>query len=264
MKFSMYFTVFCLFNLDYVKDPSGTQYWRNRIMSVAYEFPKLNFACGSFKAWAGVINEMGLNVPDNHSPLILIFDDDDYVMQAEFDPQGKAFTQFIQDFQAGNLKKHVKSEPEPARQGANIKLTGNNFNKYINGKTHAFIYFYTPWCAECKKLFPKWEIVANTFIKDKNTTIAQINAASNDLPSFLDVTEVPTFIFIPQDKLNYPVRYTGARETKKLIEFVNYEKSKFEYAFYDEIIDLHPKNNNLRHFMENTYKPKKQDVKDEL
>ena len=39
--------VVAYYAVDYVKNPKGTNYWRNRIIKVAKDFPKLNFAISS-------------------------------------------------------------------------------------------------------------------------------------------------------------------------------------------------------------------------
>merc|ERR1712176_22978 len=91
-------------------------------------------------------------------------------MSAEFDPKGEAFTQFLDDFQAGKIEKHVKSEAEPETQGANLVLTARNFPENIDGTKDAFVEFYAPWCGHCKSLAPKWEAMAEE-LKDNNNVV---------------------------------------------------------------------------------------------
>lgn len=212
--------VVSIFNVNYDLDPKGTQYWRNRVMKVAQNYPDLKFAVGAYESWGGLVNELGLNF--DKSPIVVLFKDagSKYVMNAEFDPKGVAFGQFLDDFQADKLTKHVKSEEEPASQGANLKLTANNFDTHVDGSKDAFIKFHAPWCGHCKSLAPKWEEMAAEFENDENVVIGEMDATANDVPPQFEVSGFPTMYWVPKGSLGNPVKYQQARETKDLVNYV--------------------------------------------
>lgn len=213
--------VVSIFNVDYQKDPKGTQYWRNRIMKVAKNYPKYNFGCASHESWTGLMNEMGLEF--KKSPVVILFDDQGskFVMENEFDPKGVALTQFLDNFKAGKLSKFIKSEAEPETQGANIKLTANNFATHVDGTKDAFIKFHAPWCGHCKSLAPKWEAMAEEFKDDDSVVIGEMDATANDVPAGFEVSGFPSLFWVPKGAIDQAVKYQEARETEALISFVN-------------------------------------------
>merc|ERR1719216_719818 len=66
--------VLCIYNVDYVRDPKGTQYWRNRVMKVAGKFEKVNFGVAAAEEWGGFVQQVGLDMPEK-APLCVGFDD---------------------------------------------------------------------------------------------------------------------------------------------------------------------------------------------
>lgn len=212
--------VIAIFNVDYERDAKGTQYWRNRVMKVAVNFPDMNFAVAGKDVWGGFLNELGVQI--SKAPIVVIFGDKGtkYLMTSEFDPKGEAFTQFLLDFNAGKVAKHTKSEAEPASQGANKKFTANNFESLVDGTKDAFIKFYAPWCGHCKTLAPKWEELAEKMESKDSLVIGDFDATANDVPPQFEVSGFPTMYWVPKGKLNAPVKYQSGREVKDFIAFV--------------------------------------------
>ena len=47
--------VMAYYQVDFVKDPKGTKYWRNRILKVAQDYPEFQFAAGARKDFEKLI-----------------------------------------------------------------------------------------------------------------------------------------------------------------------------------------------------------------
>ena len=92
------------YDVDYVKNVKGTNYWRNRVMKVAKNFPNLNFAVANENDFQHEADEFGLDVVTTDKPLIAIKSAaGKFVMTEEFDPKGVAFEQFLKDYE-GNVR----------------------------------------------------------------------------------------------------------------------------------------------------------------
>jgi len=94
-------------------------------MKVGGEFPNLNTAVGSSATFAGLINgELNGGNWDATKPHVVIIDEADkkYIMEADFTPDGKAFSAFITQYFNGEIEPFIKSEPVPENQGALKKV----------------------------------------------------------------------------------------------------------------------------------------------
>jgi len=210
--------VLCIYNVDYVRDPKGTQYWRNRIMKVAGKFEKVKFGVAPSEEWGGFVQQVGLDMPEK-APLCVGFDDRNtkYPMKAEFSMDN--LEAFVNDFDSGKLEPHMKSEENVDNTGkSNLQLTAKNFKGHVDGSKDAFIKFYAPWCGHCKSLAPKWDEMAEEFKDDDSMVIADYNVDSNDLPSGFEVRGFPTMFWVPAG--GAPKKYEGGRETADLIKYV--------------------------------------------
>jgi len=210
--------VTCIYNVDYVRDPKGTQYWRNRIMKVATKFDSVKFGVASADEWAGFVNQVGLELPEK-APLCVGFDDRNtkYPMKEDFSMD--ALESFVNDFTSGKLEPHMKSEEGVDNTGkANLQLTAKNYKSHVDGTKDAFIKFYAPWCGHCKSLAPKWDEMAEEFASDDSVIIADYNVDANDLPGGFEVRGFPTMYWVPAG--GKPKKYEGGRETADLIKYV--------------------------------------------
>jgi len=232
--------IVAIYNVDYDKDPKGTQYWRNRVMLVAEKYAEkhgIKFAVGGKDVWDGFLNEVGLDT-DKKSPHVVAFDSSDakFIMTKEFDPKGVAFTEFLEDYVGGKLTKHVKSEESPDNsQNANKILTANNFEEIIDGTKDAFLEFYAPWCGHCKSLAPKWEEMAEKLADDENIVIGKMDATANDVPSKFEVSGFPTLYWLPKGKDSKPVKYQSGREVDAMINFIKENASAGDVKVKDEL-----------------------------
>ena len=95
------------YDVDYVKNVKGTNYWRNRVMKVAKNFPNLNFAVANENDFQHEADEFGLDVVTTDKPLIAIKSAaGKFVMTEEFDPKGVAFEQFLKDYEGNVRNRH--------------------------------------------------------------------------------------------------------------------------------------------------------------
>ena len=123
--------VIAYYDVDYVKNAKGTNYWRNRVMKVAKNFPSLTFAVSNKDDFMQEVNEFGIGMITGDKPKVGVFEGKSkkFVMEDEFSVD--AFENFVQDYTDGKLEPHLKSEDVPDSQG-NVKVAvAKNFDELI-------------------------------------------------------------------------------------------------------------------------------------
>ncbi|XP_017330169.1 protein disulfide-isomerase A3 [Ictalurus punctatus] len=221
------------YDVDYEKNPKGSNYWRNRVMKVAKSFldqgKKLNFAVANKNLFSHDVSELGLDSGSGELPVVGIrtAKGDKYVMQEEFTRDGKALEKFLQDYFDGNLKRYLKSEPIPEGNDGPVKVVvAENFESIVNDEDKdVLIEFYAPWCGHCKSLEPKYKELGEKLSDDPNIVIAKMDATANDVPSPYDVRGFPTIYFSPAGQKQNPKRYEGGREVSDFISYLKKEAS---------------------------------------
>ncbi|KAG9489219.1 protein disulfide-isomerase A3 [Eleutherodactylus coqui] len=219
------------YDVDYEKNPKGSNYWRNRVMMVAKKFhdagQKLNFAVANRKAFAHEVTEFGLDASAGDVPVVGIktAKGDKYAMQEEFTRDGKALERFLQDYFDGNLKKYLKSEPIPQNNDGPVKVVvAENFDELVNDESKdVLIEFYAPWCGHCKNLEPKYKELGEKLGNDPNIVVAKMDATANDVPSYYEVRGFPTIYFAPAGSKQSPKRYEGGREVSDFLSYLKKE-----------------------------------------
>jgi len=216
----------CYYNVNYDKDPKGTQYWRNRVMKVAQKFAETKkeykFGVANNVEWAGVLNEAGLSKFDGKAPACIAFDDKNskYVMDRAEAWSMDKLEAFVNSYDAGELSIHIKSQDDFDNEGkGNKDLTAKTFKSYVDGTKDTFIKFYAPWCGHCKTIAPKWDELGEAFLEDDDIVISSFDADSNDVPEGFEVKGFPTLFFMKAG--GKPEKYTGAREVEDFVKFVN-------------------------------------------
>jgi len=144
---------------------------------------------------------------------------------------------FVEDFVAGKVEPSIKSEPIPEKQEGPVQIVvAKNYDDIVlDDAKDVLIEFYAPWCGHCKALAPKYDILAELYVKEGHNdkvTIAKVDATLNDVPD--EIQGFPTIkLYKAGDKKN-PVTYSGSRSIEDLIKFV---KDNGKYAIevaYDE------------------------------
>uniref|UniRef100_A0A671XVI5 Protein disulfide-isomerase n=1 Tax=Sparus aurata TaxID=8175 RepID=A0A671XVI5_SPAAU len=219
------------YDVDYDKNPKGSNYWRNRVMKVAKSFldqgKKLNFAVASKAAFSHDLSEFGLDGSSGELPLVTIrtAKGDKYAMAEEFSRDGKALERFLQDYFDGKLKRYLKSEPIPENNDGPVKVVvAENFDSIVNDDSKdVLIEFYAPWCGHCKSLEPKFNELGEKLAEDPNIVIAKMDATANDVPSPYEVSGFPTLYFAPAGRKMTPKKYEGGREVSDFISYLKRE-----------------------------------------
>ncbi|XP_049579194.1 protein disulfide-isomerase A3 [Syngnathus scovelli] len=221
------------YDVDYDKNPKGSNYWRNRVMKVAKSFldqgKELRFAVASKQSFSHDLSEFGLDGAQGEVPVVAMrtAGGDKYVMTEEFTRDGKALESFLRDYFDGKLKRYLKSEPIPENNDGPVKiLVAENFDAIANDDSKdALIEFYAPWCGHCKSLEPKYTELAEKLANDPNLVIAKMDATANDVPSPYEVSGFPTIYFAPAGSKMQPKKYEGGREVSDFIAFLKREAS---------------------------------------
>lgn len=219
------------YDVDYLRNIKGTNYWRNRVMKVATQFQSrgLSYAVANRAEFQEELEEeFGLGPSDGGElPLITIRNREGhkYSMQEEFTRDGKSLERFLEDYFAGKLKRQVKSEAASENNDGPVKVVvADNFEEIVNNPSKdVLVEFYAPWCGHCKSLEPKYTELGEQLSADTHIVIAKMDATANDVPPTYDVQGFPTIFFVPAGQKDQPRKYEGGREVN---DFLNYLKEE--------------------------------------
>ncbi|XP_072939939.1 protein disulfide-isomerase A3 [Epargyreus clarus] len=210
------------FDVDYVKNAKGTNYWRNRVLKVAKELSEVNFAISDKDDFTHELNEYGIDFAKGDKPVVAGRDADGnkFVMSDEFSIDN--LLAFTKDMIDGKLEPFIKSEPVPESNDGPVKVAvGKNFGQLVTDSGRdALIEFYAPWCGHCQKLAPVWDELGEK-LKNEAVDIVKIDATANDWPkSLYDVSGFPTIYWKPKDSSKKPSRYNGGRGLEDFLKYV--------------------------------------------
>ena len=106
---------------------------------------------------------------------------------------------YIEDFKAGKLEPHLKSEEIPAEQGDLTVIVGKSWETIVKDETKdVLVKYYAPWCGHCKKLAPTWEKLAEEVADIEDLIIGKFDATANEVIG-LEISSYPTLIFYPKN-----------------------------------------------------------------
>jgi len=213
------------YDVDYVKNAKGTNYWRNRVLKVAKKLTDagrvVNFAIASRDDFGQELAEFGLDKPGD-KPVVAAKDasEQKFVMSDEFSVDN--LEAFAIKFLDGEVEPYLKSEPIPEADDEPVKtVVAKNFEEIVNDETKdVLIEFYAPWCGHCKNLAPKYDELAKKLEKEDDIVIAKMDATANDVPKPFDVRGFPTLYFVPKNSKKSPKTYQGDREVKDFIKYI--------------------------------------------
>nr|SVE73479.1 EOG090X0438 [Daphnia atkinsoni] len=213
--------VVAYFGVDYVKNPKGTNYWRNRILKVAQSLTdSFTFAISNKDDFQQELNEFGLEYINDDKPRVAVRDASGkkFTMKDAFSIEN--LQKFLNDVKEGKLEPYMKSEAIPDNSTPLKTAVAKNFNEVVvdNGKD-TLIEFYAPWCGHCKKLGPIFDELANA-LKDEDVAIVKMDATANDVPSKFEVRGFPTLYWLAKDDKDNHVRYEGGREKDDFIKYI--------------------------------------------
>ena len=213
--------VVAYYDVDYVKNPKGTNYWRNRVLKVAQNFPEVNFGVSNSHLFAGELEEFGAQPAKDGSPVVAARDEQNhkFVLAKKFSIE--ALQRFVEDFTAGKLQPFVKSEELPEDNSGPVKVAvGKNFDELVlNSEKDVLIKFYAPWCGHCKKMAPAYEELGQALQDEPGVDIVKMDATANDVTGPFVVHGFPTLFFLPAASKT-PIKYEGGREVDDFIKYI--------------------------------------------
>jgi protein disulfide isomerase family A protein 3 len=211
-----------------VKDPKGTNYWRNRVLKVAKEFAKkkVHFAISSKTDFAHELDEFGLSdKKDSEKPIVAAHGEkgEKFPMKTEFSVE--ALTEFTEQLLGGKLEAYLKSEEVPAKNDGPVKVVvAKNFKDIVEQDKDVLIEFYAPWCGHCKKLAPIWDELGEK-LANEDVVIAKMDATANDVPAGFNVQGFPTLYWVPKGSKSNPIQYQGGRELDDFVKYIAKEST---------------------------------------
>ncbi|XP_048367529.1 protein disulfide-isomerase A4 [Sphaerodactylus townsendi] len=215
------------FSFDY---RVATQYWRNKVLEVAKDFPEYTFAIADEEDYSSEIKDLGL-IDSGEDVNAAIFDEGGkkYAMEPEeFDSD--VLREFVVAFKKGKLKPIVKSQPIPKHNKGPVKIVvGKTFDSIVlDPNSDVLIEFYAPWCGHCKKLEPIYLELGKKYKNQKNLVIAKMDATANDITNDSYKAEgFPTIYFAPSNKKTNPIKFEGGeRSLEHLSKFVEEHATK--------------------------------------
>lgn len=219
------------YDVDYNKNPKGTNYWRNRVIKVAKKFAdsgrKVSFAISDVEDFQHEVSAYGLSAGGD-KPVVAARDEKDqkFVMEKDFSPD--ELESFVTRLLDGQLKPYLKSEPVPTSNDDPVKVVvASTFDEIVNDPTKdVLIEFYAPWCGHCKSLAPKYEELATKLASEDDVVIAKMDATANDVPSAYNVRGFPTLYFAPKNSKSNPKSYDGGREVDDFIKYLARESTE--------------------------------------
>ncbi|XP_035667308.1 protein disulfide-isomerase A3-like [Branchiostoma floridae] len=225
--------VVAYYDVDYVKNAKGSNYWRNRVLKVATklkeEGKEVYFAIAARGDFYGQLSEFGLDSSSSDKPVVAARDtsDDKFIMKDEFSVDN--LEKFVRDFLDGKVKRYLKSEPVPEDNDGPVKVVvAENFDEIVMDDTKdVLIEFYAPWCGHCKNLAPKWDELGEKLKDTESIVIAKMDATANDTPGAFKVSGFPTIFWAPAGGKDNPEKYNGGREVD---DFMSFLKRKATHA----------------------------------
>ncbi|KAK7008971.1 protein disulfide-isomerase A3 [Biomphalaria glabrata] len=219
------------YNVDYTKNPKGTNYWRNRIMKVGKQIrdegKTVYFAISNTDEMSRELEECGITERDGDKPVVCAWDSQNKKFRMTEKFSVEAFEQFIRDVLDNKVEPYLKSEPVPAANDEPVKVVvAKTFDSIVNDESKdVLIEFYAPWCGHCKSLAPKYDELAEKLKDEPSIVIAKMDATANDVPSPYDVRGFPTIYYAPKGNKSSPKRYEGGREVDEFIKYLAKEST---------------------------------------
>ncbi|KAK6492164.1 protein disulfide-isomerase A4-like [Huso huso] len=217
----------------------ATQFWRNKVLEVAHDFPEYTFVIADEEDYAEELKALGLSDSGEEVNVGILGDGGKkYSMEPEeFDSD--VLREFVMAFKKGKLKAVVKSQPVPKSNKGPVKVVvGKTFEEIIlDKKKDVLIEFYAPWCGHCKQLEPEYNELGKKYKHEKNLVIAKMDSTANDIPNDnYKVEGFPTIYFAPSNNKQNPVKFEGGtRDVESLSKFLKEHATLLSERSKDEL-----------------------------
>uniref|UniRef100_A0AAF5Q208 Protein disulfide-isomerase n=1 Tax=Wuchereria bancrofti TaxID=6293 RepID=A0AAF5Q208_WUCBA len=207
--------------IDYELDPKGSNYWRNRVLTVAKDYKrKAYFAISNRDDFSFDLDEFGLASRTDTKPLVAARSKKGkFFMKEEFSVEN--LRKFVEDVINDRLEPHMKSEEPPEEQGDVKVIVAKTFQEMVvDVEKDVLIEFYAPWCGHCKALAPKYDELGQKLSGEPGVVIAKMDATANDVPPPFQVQGFPTLYWVPKNRKDKPEPYSGGREVDDFIKYI--------------------------------------------
>jgi len=239
-KFAKRPLVLVFFDVSFdAKVRSLTQYWREKVIRVAREYPDILFAVANEESYEDKMKEFGLT-ESGEDVNVGLYDEQDRkfaLIDEEFSED--SLTEFIDQWKKGKLKPILKSQPVAprAKPGKVQVVVGNSFDDIVMDESkEVFIEFYAPWCGHCKKLEPVYNKLAKAMKDEKDIVIAKIDATANDYPPSFKVEGFPTLFYVLPGKKSEPIKFeSGQRDMEGMKKFIEEHSEVMKKSKRDEL-----------------------------
>jgi len=137
---------------------------------------------------------------------------------------------FVQEFGAGKLRPHLKTEQAPGQHmGPVFTLVGSTFEQIVKDPSKdVLVEFYAPWCGHCKKLEPIYRDVAKRLEAVSTMLVAKMDGTSNDVEG-VDIEGYPTIKFWRAAHKDDPMDYDGDRDVDSFLAWLE-EKATHPFS----------------------------------
>jgi len=134
-----------------------------------------------------------------------------------------------------------------------LKYDTAQFKKEVPTKNH-FIFYFAPWCGECKSVAGIWEELAFKFNKpESDVVVAKVDCqAEHDLCAYQDISDYPTIKFYKTgtggDVLG--IRYRGVEDLQSVEQFMNRNLGKEAEFIYGARVPMIPEPDGGLHWLQ--------------
>ena len=145
-----------------------------------------------------------------------------YILDKEINKQN--ILEFIEGWEKGILKRHLKTQEEPKRKkGPILELVGKTFKREVlDNDKDIMVIFYTPWCTNCKNLFSEYEKAANKLKENHKIILAKMDVTENEVEG-INFIGFPTIKFWPGNRKDKePINYLLKKSAEGIIEYLKY------------------------------------------
>ncbi|RZC35474.1 Thioredoxin domain containing protein [Asbolus verrucosus] len=215
-------SVIAYYDIDYSKNPKGTNYWRNRILKIALQYKnQITFAMSSKDDFHHELSDYDFDIASENKPFVVAKNtkEQKFVLKDPFSVE--ALEKFVKNFLEGTLEPYLKSEPIPEiNDGPVIIAVAKSFDELVvNNDKDTLVEFYAPWCGHCKRLTPVYEQLAQK-LKDEDVVVVKMDATANEIPTNYSISSYPSIYWVPKNSKNNPVLYEGERKLEDFIKYV--------------------------------------------
>lgn len=137
----------------------------------------------------------------------------------------------------------LASEDPTGKLDGVLDLTPDDFDTFVNGRKHALVEFYAPWCGHCKHLTPEYKALGEQVASDpklkSRVLIAKVDAdAHRELGEKFGVRGFPTIKWFKRGApVSSPEDYNGGRTADAFLAHIKSELEKDAGFARVEVLD---------------------------